>query len=376
MTLTLGPPASALPLDTTVTWTLNPAGSVLPFASATGTPLDTVSGSFKTASTTSGEGPCDITGLPPNWGSYGVTKNAAYVQTSAADPLPVGELPFLFSTFLQAPVSGPAITEGAVTQPDNITTSLEGFGNTFFYATNYSTEAALEVDYPDGSYTLRFTQSGRPEWVIPMTMPPSGPPVPKIANYLEAQSVDPAQEFTLFWGEFTGAGVNDFISLTLSDAIGRVVFQAPNLCLDRELPNTAISVVIPADTLVLDQTYNGNLTFSRTFYFSTNTVPEMSGFGSLTRTTQFALNTGEGGGPGLPDPANLTGGLVLPNGNPQFELTGTPLRAYTVERTGDMTVRNWTVAGTATMDATGRAVFEDTDPSTVFPAFYRAIGVE
>jgi hypothetical protein len=361
---------SPLPANTDVNWTLNPANSAFPLASSSGVPLMTVSGSFRTGSSSSGG--CDQSGLPPGWGNYSINKSSFYQQTSAADPVPAAQSPFLFGAFVQSPSSGPAVTGGSVTLPDNSSDDLQGqgLGGSFFFSTNPPTEAALDSAYPAGSYTLRFTQTGQPERVIAMNMPALGAPVPKIDNFSATQSVDATQDFTLNWGAFTGAGANDYISLVVSDDLGGVVFQAPDLCVPRILLVTATSIVIPANTLNTNQTYTATLAFGRVFYFSTNAVPQMVGSGSISRNTRFTIDTASGG---LPDPASLTDPRLLPSGNPEIDLTGTPTRAYSIERSGNLTNPNWTPVGSVTMDTTGKGIFQDIQPDKTFPLFYRAV---
>jgi len=361
--------SSPLPANTAINWTLNPANSAVPLTSSSDVALTTVSGSFKTGS--SGGGGCDQTGLPPGWGNYSINKSGSYEQTSTADPLPAAESPFLFGAFVRSPSSGPTVTGGSVTIPDNTQHDLQGLGGSFFFSTNPPTAATLDAAYPDGSYTLRFAQTGQPERVIAMTMP-AGIPVPKIANFPATQAVDAEQDFTLNWGAFTDANANDYISLVVSDDRGGVAFQAPDLCVPRNLPVSATSIVIPANTLKTNQTYMATLSFGRIFYFSTNAVPQMAGYGSIMRTTRFTIDTGAGG-PGLPDPANLTGFRLLPDGNPEMDLTGTPTRSYSIERTGSLTTPNWTPVGSVGMDATGKGIFEDTQPNKTYPLFYRAV---
>jgi hypothetical protein len=361
---------SPLPANADVHWTLNPANSTFPLTSSTGVPLITVSGSFRTGSSSGGG--CDQTGLPPGWGNFSIYKNSSYEQTTAADPLPAAQSPFVFGAFVRGPSGGPEVTGGSVTLPDNTRNDLEGLGGSFFFSTNPPTQAALDSAYPAGSYTLRFTQTAQPERVITMDMPAFNSPVPKIANFSAAQAVDATQDFTLNWGPFTGAGANDFISLVVSDDLGGVAFQAPDLCVPRNLLVTATSIVIPARALKTNQTYMAALSFGRIFYFSTNAVPQMAGYGSIMRSTRFTIDTGSGG-PGLPDPAGVTGTRLLPNGNPEMDLTGTPTRSYSIERTGSLSTPNWTPVGTVGMDATGKGIFQDSQPNKTFPLFYRAV---
>ena len=173
------------------------------------------------------------------------------------------------------------------------------------------------------------------------------------------------------WNAFTGAGANDYISLIVIDtSAGDVVFQAPDLCVPRELPVTATSIVLPANTLQNNRTYDATLTFSRMFYFSTNAVPEMAGSGHISRQTTFTIKTGTGGTAGA---ATFTGCRMLPNGNPEMTLTGTPLRVYTIQRTSAVGTPVWTPVGAVTMNAGGTGVFEDTQAGKSLPLFYRAV---
>lgn len=363
--------AGELPGNTEITWALNP-GTLIQLQNEAGDPLPTgvYSGSFTTGQGGGGEN-CDPSGVPSTWGSYSISKMASYQQTSPADPVPVAESPFAFSAFVTGPQAGPAATAGSLTLPDNTSKTLQALFGFLTFTDTPTTEAALDTAYPAGNYTLRFTQTGQPERVIPMTLPAANVPVPKIANYAAAQAVNAAQDFTLAWNAFTGAGASDYISLSITDGQGNLLFQAPNPCVPRELAVTASSIVIPANTLQTNKIYNGTLAFGHTFYSSTNTVPDMAGFGGVMRHTDFTINTGAGSG--TADPARFTGYRLLPNGNPQMDLTGTAGHAYTIQRTSDLTAPNWSTAGTVTMNAFGTAVFEDTGAVTTFPLFYRAV---
>ena len=371
-TLTCAPTA-ALPGNSTIGWTLNPAGSLFPFTSEDGTEfLATTSGSYTTGEGGGGGGDEDCDGLPDGWGGFNLYKGASYVQTSAADPVPETPEGFFFGVSVVSPQGGAVVTVGSVRLPDNSLRDLEPLLPGFLaYSYAADLESELEAQYPGGSYVLRFTQTGEPERVINMTMPANNIPVPKILNYAEAQAVEAAQDFTLRWNSFSGATSDDHLFIMVIEEQGDVVFEAPDLCLPRELPVTATSVVIPAGTLVDGRTTSASLSFGKAFYASTNAVPEMSGFGGISRDTTFRMHAGTGGGPN--DPARLSDYQVLANGNPTFRLTGTVGQTHTIERTDDLipTVQ-WTV-GTVTTDGTGQATFEDTGVGKTFPLFYRAV---
>jgi len=367
-------PTAAFPANATIGWTLNPAEGESPFTNEDGTEaLATVSGSFSTGTGGGGGGSdenCD--GLPDEWGGFNLFKGASYEQTSAADPVPEASDGFYFGSSVTSPQSGAQVTEASVILPDNSTTDMSGIFGFFVYSATADLESALEAVYPPGRYTVRFTQTGEPERSINMTMPANNVPVPKILNYPEAQAIVASQDFPLRWNSFTGADADDYLSISVSEDPGEVVFEAPDLCLPRELAVTATSVVIPADTLIDGQTYSATLSFGKVFYASTNAVPGMSGFGGISRVTTFRMHAGTGGSPN--DPARLSDYQVLANGNPEFRLTGTAGQTHTIERTDDLTPTvQWTVMGTVTLDGAGQATFEDTGAGNTFPLFYRAV---
>jgi hypothetical protein len=283
----------------------------------------------------------------------------------------LSEDPFAFGAFVRGPQAGPAATAGSLTLPDASSRPLQEIFGFLSFSDTPASEAALDAAYPAGSYTLRFTQTGQPERVVAMTMPALVVPVPKVANFAAAQAINAAQDFSLSWNVFTGAGASDYLSLTITDGVGNILFQAPDPCVPRPLPASATSIVIPANTLPANQTLTGSLSFGRAFYSNTNAVPEMAGFGGMSRHTEFTLKTGAGGGPA--DPARFTGFRLLPNGNPQMDLTGSASRTYTIQRAGSLLPPNWNPAGDVTMDGTGKAGFEDTQAGKVLPLFYRAV---
>src|SRR5947207_5383647 len=81
-TLTIKP-SGPIPLNTTVTWTLNPAGATVPLKSATGQPLETVTGNYKIASNSGGSPNEVCPPVTPTPGSYTLSKNLQYLQSSA-----------------------------------------------------------------------------------------------------------------------------------------------------------------------------------------------------------------------------------------------------------------------------------------------------
>lgn len=363
--------SGGFPRKTRVDWTLNPVGALTPFESQTGKPLPAgiYQGGFWTAATA----PCGGV-VNPTWGSYGMNKRSNFLQSSPADPVedPTAPAPFVFSVVVQGPAFGPSVTAGSVELPNGTRTSLTNFGVFTSYYETFSTEAAMDAAFPPGTYTVRFTQTGLPERVVAMPMTASDvPPIPTITNFAEAQAVDPTQDFTLRWGSFSNADADDLISVFLFNEDGRVVFQAPDFCLPLPLLATDTSVVISANTLVKDRTYSAELLFGKSFYSSTNTFPEMSGYGFRLRATQFTVKTGAGSNPG--QPPVLSAARVQPDGKAAFDVQGTALSTYEVQRADRLDAASWPGVGTVVTDGSGFGTFIDAQAPGNAPRFYRAV---
>jgi hypothetical protein len=286
-----------LPAGALISWKINPSNALFKLgAEEDQFPANPASGSFSTA----GEA-CDPDGIPDDYGGAIIFKSVTYRQTSDAAPvLDLEEWPS-FLALASSPAAN-AVTGASLTYPGpgSPTQLLSVFGQ-FFHLEEFATQAELDAAYPNGTYTYSLTrQTGGPTQ-ISMPMPTAGsyPPVPQVANFAAAQTIDPAQNFTLQFNALTGASGGDYIQLEIEDEAGEVlVLSAPDLCVPLELPNTATSFTIPAGTLTAGKTYVGRLIFGRSFFANTTSPPNFASNGSLNRQTVFALAT--------------TGGVVVP----------------------------------------------------------------
>ncbi len=410
--------STPIALSTPVTWRLNPIGTTAPLKSAFGQLLATTNGSF-TVLTTTGGNANEVCPTNTSVGYYSLTKTLQHRQISASVLVPSAEAPASFITFVQSPPlakgNNGRVTNGSITLPNstvlhftNQFVEIITIPRTAIRITNVSgnlgvfdsktTEAALESVYPAGGYTMRFDQAGEPVvsktfslsttandsrrlnqpggtgHVIPMNMPATPASIPTISNYDEGQAIDAAQNFTLRWNSFSPQVAGAFINLMITDEFGKLIFQAPNVCLPRTLASTATSIVIPANYFRAELNYDGLLQFGFNFYNSTNDVPQMAGNGTVQRITSFTLKTTlNAGGTGTALPVTFTGYRFLPSGHPQLDLSGTAGKSYTIQRTGTLTNPSWTPAGPAIMTANGTAVFEDIDATLKLPVFYRAV---
>lgn len=367
-------PSSQFPNDATFTWKLNPTSGTpfLRLQSAEGVELPTITGTFSTGTGGTNE-PCDGGALPTGFGQYSLSKSFNYVQTSAADPVEdTNESSFIFTAFVSSAAGAGTLTGASFTEPDQTVHQLNNLAGLGQYLESADNAAALDVAFPAGAYVLNFTNSGAGPRQINMTMPASsGHAVPKIANFAAAQTINPASAFTLQWNAFSIPAPNGFISMYIADTNSHVVFQAPNPCEQRELNPTDTSIVIPAGTLQSNKTYTASIIFGNNFYYSTNAVPQMYGFGSTIRNTSFTVKTVGGGVVGAA--AELVEERLLTNGNPQFKINGTPNAVYYIERATSLTLRNFGEIGTVTIPAGGQITYEDTTTPKSLPLYYRVV---
>ena len=356
---------NTIPLQpgTTITWTLNPAGTSNPLTSADGGILVEIGGSFSIAGESTGSNEeCDP--MDDDLGSYFVSKTFGHVQISASEVIPKTDEEAFFGTAVESPPNGPAVTDGSITIPGGTTQPLKNSFSFYSFFSLIPEEAIMESVLPAGNYVLRFNQEGRSERVISMTMPSTFASIPTIQNYGAAQAIDSTQDFALEWGEFLAVGSGRRITVTITDLLDKIIFMAPNDCIPRDLSPSATSIVIPAGYLRPGTAYAAILQFSDVFYNSLDDVLEMSGSGAVSRTTSFEIQTlGEGSIDLIP--ATFTNYRLLPNGNPELTIFGSESAIYSVERSASLGNPSWITVGSITTSAAGNGVFEDTDNSLV-----------
>ena len=384
-----------VPTSTTVLWKLNQTGTTVPLKSSLGQPLAATNGSFTIVTNTGGDSAEICQTTPAGYGFYLLTKTIAYRQLATNNLISDPDSPPSLNAVLEDPAlvkNDPArITNGSITLPSSalltftnqfsvvltnrgggITTN--GTGNLGLFDLRPS-ESALESAYPPGTYTIRIDPEREPEQVIPMDLPATPASIPTISNFGELLSVDAGQDFMIRWNPFTPQGPGAFVQLTITDVFGKLIFQAPNPCVSRPLDPSATSVVIPANTFRPGLSYYATLQFGFEFYNSTNDVPRMAGNGAVFRSTFFELNS-IGGTSARPAtmPATFTLERLPSAAQPELILSGTPGKMYTIQRAASLTNPNWVPAGFVLMNASGNAVFDETNGAVQFPSFYRAAG--
>ena len=122
--------------------------------------------------------------------------------------------------------------------------------------TRYSSQAAMDAQFPNGSVSFSVTEDGNTSNLGPFTISgDSYPNAPHILNAVALRSYDFSQPFTVQWNEFEGATSEDRIVIQIwrNDDDEELLFEF--------LASTATSFEIPANTLQLNKHYELDIIF-------------------------------------------------------------------------------------------------------------------
>lgn len=351
----------AFPPNSLITWRLNPtAGGATNFRDISGNQLAsaTYQGSFTTGEPGSVD-PCAPNGEDSGLGFGNFYKTVRYVQTGNAAPVLDSPAPASFGASYRG-ATNQNVTAVSVSGPAGNFQLTNLFG---FYLANreFATPAQLETAFPAGDYTVTATGAGTGTLAVGST---TQVPIPQIVNLTQLTNMNVVQPFTLNFVPFTGAGINDSIFISISEADGTNEFHAPDPCRNIELPNTATSIVIPANTFKAGQRYRGSISFSRNS-FVTNQIPNTGLSAGVSLTTSFDF-TGGGGGTTAPNWSSFTRN---PDGTVTYTITGDTGANVTIEASENIT-GGWATLTNVVL-TTGSQQLK-IDPRTPARRFYRA----
>lgn len=334
--------AGGFPQNATITWLLNPtvsgasnfrdvAGNLLPSA--------VFQGSFTTGSGGGSTDPCNGSGSDDGRGYGSVFKALTYVQTGNAAPVLDPEIGAALSASFKG-ASNQNVTAVSLSGPAGMKSLMSFFGF-FLLSDSFNSPAALEVAYPSGNYMLSATGAGTASVSLGVT---GQTPIPRIDNFSELTTMNAATDFTLRFAPFTGAGANDRIQISISGGSGDGEFEAPDLCRNRPLPNTATSVVIPANTFKSGATYSGTISFFRSGTYDTNAINGVTISSGISVSTQFEFTIGGGNPPSPPRWTTIRRNL---DGTLTFTVTADAGARLLIEGTGPLG-NGWTPVNTVT----------------------------
>lgn len=371
------PGLSAWPDNSTITWQLNPtANSAANFRDVAGNYLasGTYSGTFITGTggSTNNPGtnsPCE-TGAGQVSG-FTVYKMVSYVQTAANSVTIDPQDGAMFGLGVIMPDTA-GLTAAKLTLPNGTATNIAAIAamppfTTNAYATTYdtkATQALLDQAYPSGNYKVDINAALSGSASVSLT---AYPPIPQIANYPQAQAIDPNADFTVQWNAFTGAGTYDGINISITDTnSGETVFSAPDECATPkiELAVTATSIKIPKGTLTAGKNYELRLSFYHTESYMVALTTGSYGNSALSKHTTMTIKTTGGtvtlAAPQFSQVRRSSAGVL------EFQLSCMTQRSVVIESSVDL--KEWSTVLTTNAPAANITVDLPAGPKSFFRA--------
>jgi hypothetical protein len=221
-----------------------------------------------------------------------LAKGVSYGQTAAGIPVAADQP---YQLMAQVVAQAGDVISASLQPPSGSAVPLSFNGSDKFrIKPTYRSQAALDADFPNGSYTFTVQTVHNGLRTVPLTLTGNSyPNAPQLVNFTAAQAINPAAEFTISWNAFAGGTAGDYVKFFLEDGSGNSVLTTPDLGAPGALtgisPN---SITIPANTLAPGTTYKCQLLFARlTQVNSTSYGLGVNGYAAYVAQTQFPAVT-------------------------------------------------------------------------------------
>jgi hypothetical protein len=294
--------------------------------------------------------------------TFSIGESHTYVQTSAADAVIDAEIPYGFvaQTLLASNRTANAITLLLPTAAVSNLVQSPGKPEQWLLLSTSLSQSTLDATFPNGNYTFTVTAPTSNQQVT-VTLPSTvtQPPVPHIANFEAAQSVDASQPFTLQWDALAGGASAQYIFVQIGAA-----FRTPEPDAPGALNGAATSVMIPAGTLQPNTTYEGTVGYYRASTNAFGTSHVTAAFRSTF--TRFTLVTSGVAGNALILTNAAWNGFFF-----SFDVLSAPGQRYTVD-SAITPGGPWLPLLTTNAPPSGRVEVFDLNSFNASAQFYRA----
>jgi hypothetical protein len=221
-----------------------------------------------------------------------VSKGMFWDQTGPGAPVQQGGNSFQFRAHAEL-VRPDAISSASLSlpSPSTATRQLAGQGTVWEHVERFSSRAALNNGGPNGTYkfVVQSAADGRRTNVVTLSADVY-PLALRVANFVEAQTVDGKADFTLRW-DAANYGANGFVQVRILDG-EEIIFQSPSYPQAAgALNGSAGAVVIPRNTLDEGMVYRGEITIWRRVTEDSTGYPGVRAWAAYTQTTVFPLRT-------------------------------------------------------------------------------------
>lgn len=215
-----------------------------------------------------------------------------------------------------------ALTAGTVTLPSGqVETMRNSDPEHLLFAAVTNSLTALQALYPSGQYQFAVT-GGSATVTLPSIQIPNAP---TLQNYAAAQTINPAADYVLAWTPFQGGTTSDYIGVSVSGQEGTIL-QSPSATCPDALNGTAQSMMIPANTLTSNTTYQVVITFVRVESFDTTTIPGTALLSGTEAVTEATIAAGVASSVPV-----LSNAQALPGGGVAFDVSTAPGTTYSIQ---------------------------------------------
>jgi hypothetical protein len=257
--------------------------------------------------------------------AYTFEKSVNYEQTTTDAPVLRQNAYEIGATILAQ--NSNSVISASFKAPNGASQNFSAGSARLRFSQAFATSALLDAGFGSGAYAISMNtkNNGLQTNSLPLTGD-AYPGTPRISNIDAAQFMVASAPFTLSWS-INGALSTDLIQVTIAEA-GKTVFAAPEVAdAPGALPGTAISVTIPAGTLVAGHSYQGIVRCFRAATTDSQTYLFCSAYAGYARATQFPLLATDGV---LPQPTISS--IARTNNQTLFSFTSTRGGKYSVQR--------------------------------------------
>jgi hypothetical protein len=214
----------------------------------------------------------------------GISLWTSYTQGSTGAPTLLGDRPYSFQAYVNGNVDNAYLR-----LPNDQIKTLDVYGNAASWHEPFASVADRNAQFPFGNYQFNISSpnNGLNTATVNFTDPGTLPAL-HISNYSQLIAMDPTKDFTLTWDATSGSN-GAMIFLDIDDAMGNRILSTPGW---PWLSDTNTSIVIPANTLTLGNSYRLVLNYTRNTQGTQNGYPGVSFNIGTYATTEVNVTPG------------------------------------------------------------------------------------
>jgi hypothetical protein len=257
---------------------------------------------------------------------YGYAKVQRMLQASPDAPAAAPGNAFEFLAFADGPL--PASINAASAGASAMAKS----GGSWRARESFPTQAALDARFPLGAISLVLDTAHNGIHTHPLALPSVNfPAAPQIANFHDANAIDPSQPFTLRWHPLPAGTAADFVQVQVRKGSDLLLSSPEHPFAPGALNGTSTSFTVPASLLAPGGSCEVSIFFLKAATTDSFSYPKALGVCGCARQTVATIRARGGN---FPTPALRN---FRRNGSSvQFDFAADPGRQYVVQGSSDL----------------------------------------